>query len=508
MENKEYDFVIIGGGVGGLGCAYILADEGHSVAVLEKNPQLGGSIQIFSRDKCVLDTGLHYMGGLSEGQNLYQFFKYYDLIGKIKLRQMDMDGFDWVHQGKEDKFYKYAQGYDNFIEGLVADFPEEREAIQKYCDVIRDVCTKFPLYMVQNVEGTLHDMEVLSKSAYEFIQSITENERLRMVLSGNNPLYVGVKDKTPLYVHALVTNSYIESSWRCVDGGSQIATQMARNIRAKGGEVFKRADVVSAEYNEDGTVSAVNLKDGRKFHGKNFISNVHPLTTVEMFGADHFRKSYVNRLQRIENTVSSFTVHLIFKEQAFPYMNHNIYHMKDGEDVWELSDYDEATWPQGFMFCTPASSKSEEFAESASIMCYMKYDEVAQWQDTFNTVGEVNERGESYDDFKRKKEELVIQALEDIFPDIRSKIQSVYSSTPLTFRDYIGNPDGSLYGTSKDHDSPLKTFINPRTKVPNLFLTGQNINLHGVLGATVNAFTTCFEFIEPNKLIQKVRDAQ
>lgn len=50
-ENINYDFVIIGGGFAGMSCAYILAKEGHKVALIEKNIQLGGSLQIFSRDK-------------------------------------------------------------------------------------------------------------------------------------------------------------------------------------------------------------------------------------------------------------------------------------------------------------------------------------------------------------------------------------------------------------------------------------------------------------------------
>ena len=62
--------VIIGSGMGGMACAIILAKAGHKVTVLEKNRQFGGNLQIFVRDKVVFDTGVHYVGGLSKGQNL------------------------------------------------------------------------------------------------------------------------------------------------------------------------------------------------------------------------------------------------------------------------------------------------------------------------------------------------------------------------------------------------------------------------------------------------------
>ena len=81
----KYDAVIIGSGMGGLTTAYILAKEGMKVCVLEKNRQVGGSLQIFSRDKTIFDTGVHYIGGLDEGQNLNRYFKYFGLMDALKL---------------------------------------------------------------------------------------------------------------------------------------------------------------------------------------------------------------------------------------------------------------------------------------------------------------------------------------------------------------------------------------------------------------------------------------
>ena len=127
MESKKYDVVILGSGMGGLSCGYILAKEGYKVCILEKNRQLGGSLQIFSRDKVLFDTGIHYIGGLSEGQNLNSYFKYLGLMDKIKLKQMDMDGFDHITFRGDPVVYKHAQGYDNFIRVLSEQFPEEKE---------------------------------------------------------------------------------------------------------------------------------------------------------------------------------------------------------------------------------------------------------------------------------------------------------------------------------------------------------------------------------------------
>jgi len=177
LNQKEYDFVIIGSGLGGLACAYILASEGFSVVVLEKNHQIGGNLQVFSRDKCIFDTGVHYIGSLDEGENLYQFFKYFGLIDKLKMKRLDEDGFD-VIRFNDGKTFKHAQGYDNFIKTLLKDFPEEEQAIHDYCNKLKETCLNFHLYNLKTITNSNHleNMDLLSINAHDYIASITPNK--------------------------------------------------------------------------------------------------------------------------------------------------------------------------------------------------------------------------------------------------------------------------------------------------------------------------------------------
>lgn len=88
IENN-FDIVITGSGMGGLVCANILSLEGYKVCVLEKNKQIGGCLQSFVHDKVIFDAGVHYVGGLEKGQNLYQVFKYLGILDKLRMRIMD-----------------------------------------------------------------------------------------------------------------------------------------------------------------------------------------------------------------------------------------------------------------------------------------------------------------------------------------------------------------------------------------------------------------------------------
>ena len=502
MEENTYDIVIIGSGLGGLVSALIFAKEGYKVCVLEKNNQFGGNLQTFVRDKSIFDTGVHYIGGLAEGENLHQYFKYLGIMDDLKLKKMNEDNYDIITFEGDQINYPHAQGYDNFIKQLSKKFPEEREAIITYCNKIKDTCNSFPLYNLQIGDAYYDNTDLLSLKIKDYIESITDNKKLRAVLVGSNFLYAG-ENNTPFYVHALSINSYIQSSWRCVNGGSQISKLLIKQIRNLGGKVLKHKEVTEFGFDDKKLKSAIT-KDGNEYFGTQFISNIEPKYTLKMLGENKMRKSYTKRIESIKSVISAFSVYFVFKPETFKYLNHNHYHFKDVNKVWDAQEYTQASWPEGYMLSVGAKKNESEWAENMTFITYMRYDEVREWENTFNTVAESDERGESYEAFKNKKIEQTIVEIEKKFPNFRSCIKSVHSSTPLSYRDYIGVNEGSMYGYVKDADSPMTSFLSPRTKLKNLFFTGQSINMHGLLGVTISAVLTCSEMLGRDYLVEKI----
>ncbi len=498
---KHYDVVVIGSGLGGLVSAVILAKEGYSVCVLEKNNQYGGNLQTFVRDKTVFDTGIHYIGGLGEGQNLNQYFKYIGIMDGLNLKKMDEDGYDLISFEDNEQEFPHAQGYDNFKKQLIQSFPDEKEAIEKYCKAIVETCDKFPLYNLKS-EGK-YDNDVLTINAKEFIDSLTENKVLRSVLAGSNFLYAGLGDKSPFYVHALTVNTFMQSAWRCINGGSQITKQLIKQLKKYNGVAFKYKEVLQLDV-VDNRVTTARMKDGLSVSARYFISNIEPKTTLKMAGEDHFRKAFVNRISSLEGGVSAFSLYVVFKPKTFKYLNHNYYHFKHYDEVWTSQDYTEENWPKSFLASMNATKKEDGWAEGMTFITYMKFSDVEIWKDTFNTIADENERGESYEDFKTRKANRFLEEIERKFPGIKDCIKSVHTSTPLSYRDYIGGHNGNMYGYEKDSNNPMKTFIPSKTKLDNLYLTGQSINMHGVLGVTIGAVVTCSEILGKEYLVNKI----
>lgn len=496
---KEYDIIIIGSGLGALVCGYILSKNGYKIAVLEKNAQIGGCLQTFKRKGIKFDTGMHYIGSMDEGQILYRFFKYLHLLDDVKLSRLNTDGYDIISLGGEH--FKFASGYDGFVDTLSERFPDNRKDITSYIRQIREIAAASPLHNLREInQHVFIEADYIKTGINEFIASITRNPLLQNVLAGNLPLYAGVKDKTPTYIHALINNFYIQSAFRIIGGSDSIASSLEKSIRSFGGEIFTNAEVVKIICNDEKAV-AVELTDGHRIEARSFISNMHPQATIEKIESSLIRKAYRSRISGLENTISNFTVYIQFKKEATPYLNYNYYHYED-RDVWNANCYKPEKWPESYLYMHQCHKENPLFAESAELIAYMHYDEVRKWENT-----QVGKRGSDYQDFKEEKAGLLLDKLEQSFPGIRSAIDTLHTSTPLTYRDYTATKEGSMYGIVRDKNFPSQTLVSQRTKIPNLFMTGQNINSHGILGVTIGAMITCAEFLGINPIIQQIENA-
>src|SRR5574344_423492 len=158
--------------------------------------------------------------------------------------------------------YRYASGYERFVDTLSESFPDRRSDIENYVRGIRNIAEASPLYNMRKINtNTFIEPDYVKKSINEFIDSKTSDPILANVLAGNQPLYAGVKDKTPIYTHALINNFYIQSAWRIVRGGDCIAASLAKSIRLAGGVVFKNCKVVNIKCDDSKAVVVLLFDD-------------------------------------------------------------------------------------------------------------------------------------------------------------------------------------------------------------------------------------------------------
>jgi len=496
---KKYDFVIIGSGLGGLLTAYILVKEGLNVCALEKNTQFGGASQNFVRDKVVFDTGIHYIGSFDKGQVLYNYFKYFNLSGKMNMLKLNTNAFDIISFDGDDNEYQYANGYDAFKKRLTEIFPQESLNIDKYIADLKKIKSSYPLYNLEIPNNFfVNESKYNSCPASAYLKSLTNNKKLQNVLAGTNLLYAGKRGSSPLSVHALINNSYIESAYKFIDGSAQMIDLLVKQIREAGGVILNKKEIVKFNF-EGKNISSVETSTGERFFAKKFISNFHPKETFKLIPEDKVRRIYYNRIVNLKNTISTFAFYITLKNNTLEYKNSNYYHYRQN-DVWCAGSYTPETWPNTYMLVSNYDAKNPKYANGLSILTYMNMQEVEKWKNT-----KIGRRGDTYAAFKQQKVEQMLDVLNQRFPGIKNKINKVYTSSPLTYRDYIGCSDGSIYGIEKDAKNWNKNIVMPKTKIPNLLFTGQNINLHGVLGVTIGSVLTAASVLGLEYLVKKIK---
>lgn len=493
----KYDIIIIGSGLGGLECGAILSKEGYNVCVLEKNALFGGCFQSYRRKGHLFDTGIHYIGSLDEGQIMNQYFRYFGIMDKLKLQRLNESAFDQIYY--KNGIYNFAMGDSLFTETLSGYFPHEKDNLQRYTEKLSEVGRLISVDHLKKGIIAVEGMKYFSTSATALISEITPNRDLQNILCGSSLLYGGIKDVSTFYQHAMINHSYIESAYRFVDGSMQVSLELINVIRSNGGTVLNNKEVTRIIV-ENEKVKGVEINNEEIIESNYVISNMHPKRTLELLDKNRsIKNAYISRINSLKNTYGVFTLHLVMKKESYPYINSNFY-LNENDNVW----YNKENGPEitNCMISMQASSKSKQYAEVISILTPMYIDELSVWENT--TYGH---RGEEYARFKENKAQEILEFTRKHGLDFGQNVEAMYTTTPLSYRDYTASIDGSAYGIIKNYKYPQIGFVSTRTKLNNLFLTGQNLNVHGALGVTLTAIITCSEFLGQEYLAKKVGNA-
>ncbi len=425
----KYDVIIIGSGFGGLACAHILAQAGKNVLVLESHWQPGGCLQSYQRKGHTFDTGLHYVGGLDEGQTLHDAFNRLGLL-RLPWHRLDAEGFD--HIIIDGKTFCLAEGFENFVDTLSESFPHERTALQKYAD------------MLQGPDPNP------SINAWEWLNETFNDSLLIDVLSGSCLKTELRRESLPLLAFAHSQMSFIQSSWRLKGDSSLIVRSLTDDISKMGGEIICKAEVQQL-IEKDGYLIAAQCSNGETYEADIFISDIHPAQALALVQNDKIQRSiYRRRLAMLENTYGMYTYSIVLKPNTLRYFNHNVFAYRGG-CVW-----DDAT--ERVMLSCRVPEEGSEYATMLDLLTPLPTNPLPL-------------------------AETVISGLSEM-------VSEQYVSSPQTWQRFTHTPGGSAYGIRKDCRQPLLTMLSPSTSIPNLLLTGQNVMLHGLEGVAMTALQT------------------
>ena len=328
-------------------------------------------------------------------------------------------------------------------------------------------------------------LKYVNLNAEQFLKQYTSHPEIIKIFDSycahiGSPLH---QQKALVFAFAICAK--MQGYYRLAGESLALAKCLAEIITQSGGKVLADSPVKYIHIIQGKKVDYILDADHNTYSADYYVSSIAPRLMLDMANEAVFRESTVQRIQSFCNDYSEICLHINLKKDTFPFVNSWIH-------IPSLFGYTKI--PQYIYIFTPLNDNQDDFAKTMEIHVPYYYAEFQKWE---NTV--VGQRGT---DYQNKKEELahaIIEYVNRYYPGISEAIAELYIATPLTYRDYYGDPHGALY-------SQAGLGIPIKTRIDNLFMTGQAVFHHFLIGTAIVAVKTT-ETIMRRSLVEEIAEA-
>lgn len=494
---RPFDTIVIGSGIGGLTCAALLAKHAQErVLVLERHYTAGGFTHAFRRPGFEWDVGVHYIGDVSAPERPLR--RMFDHLTDGRLAWADMgDVYDAIEVA--GRRYEYVRGKEAFRARMKAYFPSESKAIDAYLRKVvaaakwsRAFFTEkaLPPALSRMVGGALRwpALRYARRTTAEVLDTLTHNEELKAVLTGQWGDYGLPPSESSFFIHALVAHHYLRGAAYPVGGAANIARNIVPVIEAQGGAVVVRAEVHELVLDSDRAVG-VRMADGRILRARRLVSDAGVAITYGQLLPEEARQRFglASPREHLRASLAHLSLYLGLDRTAAQLGLH-----KTNRWVYPGPDHDRSlrtfaadpTSSFPVIYLSFPSAKDPDFERRypgrATIEAIVpaSYALFERFQEAL-----AGRPDPEYQVFKQMLSERLLKRVIELLPSIEGHVTHVELSTPLSTRRFTAHPHGEIYGLAHTPARFADRSLGPRTPIQGLYLAGADACCAGVVGA-------------------------
>jgi all-trans-retinol 13,14-reductase len=508
----EYDALVIGSGIGGLTTAALLSELGRRVCVLEQHYTAGGYTHSYERGGYEWDVGVHYIGDVGGPTRTRRMFDFLS-GGQLEWAAMDEE-YDRFYIG--DKVFCARAGKRRFRDNLVAQFPAEEAAIDRYMALLAQAGGGFSTLAMERAMAPWQRRlakpwlrrkmpDFLLRRTWDVLRELTDDRDLIATLCGQWG-DMGLPPKQSAFlVHAAIARHYLYGGYYPVGGAWRIADSILPMIRGAGGEVFTYATVERIVV-EQGAVRGVEMADGHRIECPVVVSTAGVDNTFRRLLPQEVveGQGYAALLPTVRPSIGHLGVYIglqgTAEELGLPRTNFWIYPSNDYDgDLRAFLEDPQRPFPVVYISFPSAKDPSwlqrHPGTATIEIVAPAPYEWFERWRGS--TWGQ---RGEGYEQFKLELGERLLEQMYDKLPQLRGRIDYYEVSTPLSTEWFAGYRHGELYGLDHTPERLQQDWLGPRTKIPGLWLSGQDTLSCGVTGAMMAGLLTVTAMAGPRRV--------
>ena len=494
---QEHDVIIIGSGLAGLIAGAKLAKEGKKVLLIEQHNKVGGCATVFHRKilgkNTGFEVGLHEMDGLDNA-----FDPKNHIFGELEVN-------DQVEFTRVPEFFRITNGrFDVTIPHDIPEaknvlskaFPDEQDAVDTFFKDIKEIYDSL-------VEGNLEKLAPISQmSIGEYLDTITNNEDLKFVLTGNLGYFHDDPYSLSMIFFSAAQTSYLIGGGHFIKGGSQSLSDHLASVISRNGTVILK-NLVTEIITENESAIGVkytptkqkDLEDREEFsaYAKVVLANAALPNVANELVPELRNTEYQKKINSFKLPCSILSLYLAFSKPPAS-LGHNVYSIFVlSEDLTRFKDF----YPQektndfskkGFAFADYSiiDSQINEEGIYTGVICTIDYlDHWAQLNET------------EYRNKKKEVAEILIERLETVIPGIKDIIIYSEVGTPKTMVRYTLNPEGTVYGFAQipDQVGPMKYSIR-KPPIENLYCASAWTGSGGFSGAIMAGYSCALKILK------------
>jgi phytoene dehydrogenase-like protein len=485
-----------------MAAAVLLAKlHGKKVLVLERHFRAGGFTHVFSRKGGYnWDVGVHYVGEVTDADSRASAKTNRELLdvvtgGEVRWNRMPEEFDKLVFPGFT---FSIRAGKENFRSDLNAAFPSEASSIDRYlADVERAASyaqvlgmrglAPAPFVQLANV---LHyrARKLAFMTTGEYLNAHIKDERLKAVLGARWGDFGLPPAQSAFLIHAIVARHYFEGAYYPVGSAARIAEAATRVLEGCGGEIRVRAEVAQILV-EQGKAVGVRLTSGETIRADRVISDAGARNTYLRLLPREVELPFRSELEATPSSLATTTLYLGLKSSpesiGIKGENYWIHDELDQDSLYARRDLaHEGVVPMCFL-SFPSLKDPEARRHTAEITTGVDPAAFERWSGT-----RWMKRGEDYLRVKERIAGALLHMVEARLPGFRDLVEYSELSTPLSTENFTAHPRGEIYGIPATPERYRKSYLQVRTPVKNLLLTGADALSLGVAGAA-NAGLLC-----------------
>jgi C-3',4' desaturase CrtD len=471
-----YEVVVVGGGIGGLTAAALLAARGADVCLLERESNLGGSASSFQKFGCTFDDGLGLYAGW-QPSGVHQ-----RIFAELPVKAPEVRALNpaYVVRLPDHSQVAITADSEQFEDNLRAVFPEcADKAVGFYRTIaplsrslssaLRKVPDLKTASKVRQLSAFLPDArralqlrKLANDTAAQHIAGTSARFRRFLDVQLQALAQSSTDDCSYLYA-SVILDTPRDSLFTIKGGVSALAETLAESIKESGGKIRLNTPVLRLAYDSSGRATGVDLLSGETVEAsKAVISNLTIWDTYgKLVGLSRTPNEIRKQMTSLRGT-GAYLVYAALEECAVERL--------PAEHILTLADWREnQTYDEQSQLSIGISPRWDPSAPSAKrAVTIQAFTDVDEWF----TFHEDESEHENRDQLTM---EACWQRLHAALPELGGDIEVIDTATPRTFYEQTRRKLG-MVGTVREMSMPSGPYPSPLlshlTSVPNLFRVG------------------------------------